>query len=142
MLRPYAAFFSKLPDDQKEHGEEIVAPGGQIIMQCLRGRLADRGFTTSEIEQHDSYGWCFEVDVDGSRIWCLLQFCEPWLLITDRNSGLLKRFIGRNDDAAHRKVCETFHEILLSDTSFSGVRWFTKVEFENSKGRGGHKSPV
>jgi hypothetical protein len=39
-------------------------------------------------------------------------------------------------------VCEAFQKTIAADSSFSGLRWFTKAEFEGSKGRGGHESPV
>jgi hypothetical protein len=141
-LRTYAVFASTLPDDQEEAGDQIVAPGGRKVMERLRDAVAQRGLTTSPIEQHADYGWCFEVVAPDCRIWCLIQFCEPWLLITDRHGDLLKRLLGGAGDSTHRKVCEVFHQILTADSCFSGVRWFTKAEFEGSKGRDGHHSPV
>ena len=94
MLRTYATFTSTLPDDQQEKDGEIVAPGGRSIMGRLRDGLARRGFSVSEMEQHENYGWCFDVIAPACRIWCLIQFCEPWLLITDRRGGFLRRLFG------------------------------------------------
>jgi hypothetical protein len=142
MLRTYATFISTLPDDQQEKDGEIVAPGGRNILGRLRDGVTRRGFSASEIEQHEDYGWCFDVIAPACRIWCLIQFCEPWLLITDRHCGLLKRLFGASDDSTHRRVCEAFQEIITADSSFSELHWFTKAEFEGSKGRGGHDKPV
>jgi hypothetical protein len=142
VLRTYATFGSSLPDDQQEEADEIVAPGGRNIMERLHAGLTRQGFSTSEIERHEDYGWCFDVIAPDCRIWCLIQFCEPWLLITNRYGGLLKRMFGGGDDSTHRRVCRLFHEILSADSSFSGLRWFTKAEFEGSKGRCGHDSPA
>ncbi len=142
MLRTYATFTSSLPDDQQEKDGEIVIPGGRNILGRLHDGLARRGFSVSEIKQHEDYGWCFEIVAPSCRIWCLIQFCEPWLLITDRCGGLLKRLLGVSDDSTHRKVCETFQDIIAEDSSFSELRWFTKAEFEETKGQGGHDKPV
>ena len=141
-LRNYATFSSNLPDDQKEEGRKILAPGGRNIMEHLRDSLTRRGFSTTETEQHEDYGWCFDVVAADCRVWCLLQFCEPWLLVTHRQGGLLKRLLGARDDSSHRSVCKALLDIIAQDSSFSGLRWSTRAEFEGSKGRGGQDKPV
>jgi hypothetical protein len=142
VLGSYATFTSTLPDDQQEKDGEIIAPGGGNTLARLRDGMTRRGFSVSEIQQHKDYGWCFDVVVPACRIWCLIQGSKPSLLITRRHGGLLWRLFGANDDSTHRRVCEAFREIITADSSFSEQRWFTKAEFEQNNGRGGHDKPL
>lgn len=110
-------------------------------MNRLREGLVKRGFTVSEPENNEDFGWAFLVSSPDCSVWCLLQFAEPWLLITEPMGGFIKRLLGRLNTSAQRKVCLSLHEIIVSDTAFSGLLWFTRQEYEQSKGKSGHEQP-
>jgi hypothetical protein len=140
-MRTYATFKSTFPDDQREEDGRIVAPGGRNVMEYLREQLIVRGFNVAKAENHEDFGWAFAISLEDCSVWCLLQFAEPWLLISELHVGLLKRLFHLPAPSSLQRVCESLHDIIVSSPSLLEPKWFTREEYEESKGLGGHDRP-
>ncbi len=113
-------------------------PAGRGVTEFLREGLASAGFTPSGVQQHDSYGWYFEVPVAGGRIWCMLQRSDNWLLITRPTLPLLKKFLGKVPEREHQRVCEVIDSILQRASGVRDVHWYTMTEFESKTAGSSH----
>jgi len=114
------------------HGELI--PGGRPILDAVRDRMAQRGHSVTEVEEHESYGWCFYTEVHATRVWSMLQFAEPWLIIVEVPVRWLQRLKGRRVDDAQQCVCLDLHEVLSAIPDARNVRWYTRSEFGRGNG--------
>ena len=140
-LRTFVSFeWSVAASDQLGPGGEVIVPAGRSIMETLRSEMAKSGFEITDVEQHESYGWSFETRVDGTRVWSMLQFSEPWLLITDAPVSWLGKLKGRNNEPLS-KVCAGLSQCLRNLPLASKVQWFTRKEFQQSGGQGGAAAP-
>lgn len=128
-VRGYATFLADVPDDQVEEGGEIVKPGGGALGEHLRAAVANRGLKTSAVHQHSFYGWAFEVTVDRVRVWCMIQFADPWLLITEVSATFLDRFFRRRSGGEYETVLSVLRE-SLGAAPFRSVAWMTRAEYE------------
>ena len=132
-IRGYATFLADLPDDQVEDGDEIVKPGGAAIAELLRAAVANRGLTTSPVYQHSFYGWAFDVSAGGVTVWCMVQFPDPWLLITEVPGTLLGRLFRRRPGETQETVLSILRE-TLSAPPFKSAAWMTRTEYEATEG--------
>lgn len=117
-------------------GDDRDDPSGRDLMEFLRKGLILRGFAPSRVEPHDSYGWYFEVPVEGGVIWCMLQRSDNWLLITRPIVPGIRRLFGNVPESEHQRVCETIDSILRPDPRVKDIRWYTLPEFEGQGDRG------
>jgi hypothetical protein len=140
-LRNYVTFAHPSIEEDKcdSHGE--LLPRGSEILAAVRDKMGERGSLVTEIEEHDGYGWCFYTEVDGTRVWSMLQFCEPWLLIVEVPLRWLQRLKGKRVDELQERVCRDIHEVLKAMPQARNVQWFTPSEFQRSEGRGGAPAP-
>src|SRR5262245_11200321 len=106
----YATFHADLPDDQVEIAGDIVKPGGAAITELLRAAIEKRGLLPSAVSPRSFYGWTFDVSIDGVVIGCMIQFPDPWLLITDVRGRFYHRLLRRQPDAKHRAVLSVLKE--------------------------------
>jgi hypothetical protein len=127
-VRGYATFLADVPDDQVEEGGEIVKPGGAAIGELLRASVAQRGLATTPVYQHSFYGWAFDVTVGGKTVWCMLQFPDPWLLITDVRESFLGRLFRGPSRETHEAVLSILRETLAA-TPFRSTTWTTRSEY-------------
>lgn len=127
-LRGYATFLADVPDDQVEEEGEIVKPGGAAIAELMRASVANRGLTTSAVYQHSFYGWAFDVSVGGKTVWCMVQFPDPWLLITEVPGTLLGRLFRGTSGEAHETVLSILRE-TLAVAPFRSAAWMTRNEY-------------
>lgn len=130
VLRSFVTFDSTFEDDMVVDGEgDITAPSGRTIMDRLRQGLASAGFACTEVELHSSYGWSFEVGDDGEVIWCMLQFADPWLLITEPRRRFVDWIRGRQYGRLHAQVLDAIENVLGSAPQVSRVQRMTEKEF-------------
>jgi hypothetical protein len=89
-----------------------------------------------DVDLHSGYGWSFEV-VDGPEtIWCMLQFSEPWLLITEPQRRFVDWIRGRRYERLHERVLEGIETVLRSGAQISRVQRLTQQEFVAAAPRG------
>lgn len=139
--RTFVTFDWPVPDDEEDVADRDVVPGGKSTMEAIRSAMSERGFKVTPVEQHDSYGWCFETKVGDVIVWSMLQSSDSWLLIVQAPLSWIQKLRGRNVDPALAEVSRALHECLSSLSGAQEVRWFTREEFESSKGRGGASAP-
>jgi hypothetical protein len=132
--RNYITFKASFPDDAEwsQKGTPLV-PGGRAIARSLVARLESRGFRCSELEQHSFYGWSFNVDHAGANVWCLLQYAEPWLLLTECRTTIAGRLLHPGQREKQADVVEALNLAMQGDSRFSGIRLWTKTEFESRR---------
>jgi hypothetical protein len=133
MLKSYALFEATLPNDgvEDEHGD-VVVPAGKNVADALCEHLHNAGLSPTAARRHSFYGWQFEFPLDGLIIWVLLQFIEPWLLITEVRGGGPFR-LGKN--SVHKRGLTTLERAIETDSRFSNIRWITKHQFEAEQRR-------
>jgi hypothetical protein len=106
-VRNFVTFDSTFEDDMVVAGQgELSAPSGRNIMCWLQDGLASAAFTCTEVDLHDEYGWSFEVVEGAEVIWCMLQYSDPWLLITEPQRGFVDWIRGRRYERLHERVLE------------------------------------
>ena len=128
LVQDYATFGADLPDDTVEQGGEIVKPGGANIAEHLRAALARTGLAPRSVGRHAHYGWAFEVPVESVMVWCMIQYVDPWLLITEVPSRFVHRLLGRRPDEKHAGVLNVLRPVLAG-APFSDCRWTTKAVY-------------
>ena len=135
-IKDYATFIADVPDDMVvEEGllpedDKVVQPGGAAVAELLRAAVANRGLTTSAIYQHSHYGWAFDVSVGRDTVWCMIQFPDPWLLITEvRRTFPGWLFRRRAGDEMHKTVLSILQE-TLAVAPFRSASWMTRTEYE------------
>jgi hypothetical protein len=139
ILRPFATFHAGLPDDSEENSSgDIVVPAGRNLVERLAGTLRADNLTVKAPHQHSFYGWVFDVQSGNATVWCLVQYPEPWLLVTELRGDTSARTTGQD---FHATVLNAIDRALKADSLVSKVQWFTKAEYE-SGARAGQHSPV
>jgi hypothetical protein len=108
-------------------GERMIA---RNLTEYVALHLRTRGFATTPVAEHDSYGWYAEVTVEGGVIWIMLQRSDHWLMITRPIVPLLRRPFRTMRESEHQRVSEAIHGGLLMDNRFQNVRWYTRDEFD------------
>jgi hypothetical protein len=137
------SFSADFPDDSKwdEQGTEIV-PGGQAITQTIKAQLQQQGISSSDIEQHSTYGWAFHALVDDSKIWVLVAAAEGgWLVQLVPRHMVIRRLLGRPETAGFETIQRNLHDILAEDKRFFGIKWYTKADYDHRNERAARDSP-
>jgi hypothetical protein len=131
MVLGYATFSADVPDDivWNKTGD-VKVPGGRAIMTWLSTALVDRGLRCTPLAQHSWYGWEFTAEHANGRVWCMIQFPGPWLLITEPRWSLSSFFFSRGPTYAHQSVVDEIDAALRSDHRFSDVSWATRQDYE------------
>lgn len=140
--RTFVSFEWSEPDEGEfDAAGNIVQPGGRFILEQLRNTLTKRGMEVSVVDMHESYGWCMDVTAGGVPVWCMIQFAEPWLIITDVPLSLWHWLRRRDPTTQQLRVCETIHEALQSSAKATDIQWFSSKLYQTLRGRGGADHP-
>jgi len=141
-LRTYVSFeWNEADDGEFDCDGSVIAPGGQQILEQIGDGLRERGFQVTDIDMHETYGWSFEVIAGRVPVWCMIQYAEPWLLVTNVPLQLLYWLRGRRPATQHSCVCAAVHDTLASCGRARAIRWFGRREYERGRGRGGADKP-
>jgi hypothetical protein len=140
--RDFVTFDAEFPDDAQwdEQGNALV-PGGRAVAEAIKDKLQERAVSCSDVAQHSFYGWAFDVKSENSRVWCLLQTGDAWLLLLEERKSLMKRFFGSSNTAGFDSLQMKIHDILTGDRRFSNILWYTKSDYESGKKERAHRSP-
>jgi hypothetical protein len=141
MTRTFVTFSWGVPDDEEVGPDGDVVPAGRGIMEAIRSAMSKRGFESTPVEQHESYGWCFDTEVGNTRVWSMLQSSDTWLLISQAPLSWIQKLRGRSVEPALAEVNRALHECLCGLSAAQEIRWFTREEFESSKGQAGASAP-
>ncbi|MCI0632221.1 MAG: hypothetical protein L0Y44_16380 [Phycisphaerales bacterium] len=130
--RPFSTFKADFPDDSIEQDDEIVVPAGRNIMEAICLQLKQLGHDAQAPSQHSFYGWSSQFAVGQLKVWLVLQFPDPWLLIAEARGNLLS---GRKAKAdALQKGVEAIAAALAKEPRIGEVCWMTQEAYESSQG--------
>jgi len=133
-LRTFITFEADFPDDAKfTSGGDIERPGGFAIAEALCRMLRDCGLKVSNPEQHSFYGWAFIVSEKDTRIWFVLQYPDPWLLLSLNKTFFFKRLFSSRPASQHRRILEMLNDLLAHDSRFQKISSFTEEEYGESE---------
>lgn len=140
--RDFVTFDAAYPDDAQFDGQgNPVIPGGRAVAEAIRNKLQDAGVFCSDLGQHGFYGWAFFATSENTKVLCLLQTGDAWLLLLELQESLVSRLFGSPNYAGLDDIQTRVHDILTSDKRFSKVLWYTKADYEGGKKERGLPSP-
>jgi len=90
----------------------------------------------SRLSAHGSYGWEFDAIHAATRIRCLVQRSDAWLLITEPRRPLIDRLRKRPYEADHARVCTALDLAVRRLPGASDFSWMTLEEFRAGARRG------
>jgi hypothetical protein len=129
--RTLVVFDAEFEDDSAwDENDNLLVPGGSSIATLIRDSLCGRGFDCLKIAQHKFYGWRFDVRDGGALLECILQAGDPWLMISQKKRPTLWDSFSSSDSVVLQRLVSSISEILLSDSRFVNVRWFTRKDYE------------
>jgi hypothetical protein len=133
VTRTYCCKFQAgFPDDGRwDDSGHVISPSGRNVADAIVAGLRLRGFEVSTPENHEDFGWEFQARRDRVRLWALLQFPEPPLLIVEPSVPLLDSF-RRGAGARKQAALDAVRDGLTEDGRFHEVRWFTRAEYETA----------
>jgi hypothetical protein len=130
--RTFVTFEATFPDDARFLSSgDLVVPGGRSVCLAIAGLLVAQGFRVSGPKQHSYYGWEFTAKNHGRKVWFLIQFPDPWLLIAKDSPGVRAIF---NDSAFHfHETLDTLANAMIEDARFRRLSWFKQAEYESGQ---------
>ena len=118
---------------------EAVQMAKSVTEALVRELEAGGGPCTVEpVAPHGTYGWEFFAVHGGTRIWCLLQRSDAWLLITEPRRALVDRLHHSPFETDHRIVCDALDAAVRRLAGVTDVRWMTLEEFHAGSSRTRH----
>ena len=112
-----------------ENGSPLV-PDGRSIAGTIVSGLRGTGLEASDPEQHEFYGWAFEVVSVNETEWCLLQCPGPWLLLVRQRRSMLRRLCLSKGTENLETVLKAIDRVIKQEGRFSGIQWFTEAAYE------------
>lgn len=138
-VRNFVTFGANFSQEYREMDGEEVPPGRDLALSIMKG-LRRCKVPCSDLDQHDSYGWCFDVSVSNAKVSCMVQLSDEWLMIIEPVVSLFGRIFKKETGSdSLRLVCEQVNKVLRGDERFHRVRWYTRKELEGQSE--GYESP-
>ena len=101
-----------------------VTPGGKELTEQIAAALAGRGCRTSEVEQHEDYGWSFVAQVGSDTFHQVVNPVDRDVYLTIEMEGvLLKRLLLRRPQLSLQRYCDLVGASLASIPGVSGIQW-------------------
>lgn len=139
--RELVTFDAEFPDDaQWDEQGHVVVPGGRLIAEAIKDQLQGSAFC-SNVSQYSFYGWAFDVTCEDTRVWCLLQTGDAWLLLLEPQESLMRRLFTSSSFTGFAKLQTKVRDILTVDKRFSNVLWYTRAEYERGEKSRARHSP-
>lgn len=142
MVRTYVSFESDFHDDGEwDDGGNVVSPPGLAITKFVRDSFNSESIKAGEPENYEDFGWEFGCSVGRARVWVLLQFAEPWLIIVHLQSWIFNLMRGGSGTDALQQVCRTIDQTLKHDPRCRDIQWFTGDEYNRQPRPRGESIP-
>lgn len=125
------------PDESRwsENGSPLVPDGRSIAGTIVTG-LRAAGLLVSDPQQHEFYGWAFDVISVNETEWCLLQCPGPWLLLVRQRRPILRRLCPPKSTDNLEVVLKAIDRVMKQEGRFSAIQWFTEGAYESGAQRG------
>lgn len=131
-VRNFVEFNADFPDDSEfAPSGDIIRPSGRNVADALCEHLRENNQDVTGPTQHSYYAWGFQAGPKGDSRF-LLQFPGPYLLTCESRHKASSEHV--------LTLLRLVEQIVLADTRFSQVRWYTKAEYES--GGEGSASPT
>jgi hypothetical protein len=130
MVRTFVSFEGDFPDDGEwDESGHVVRPRGRAISEFLQNSLRSISTHIVRLANHEDFEWEFGCSIGRTRVWVLLQFAEPWLVIVHLQPWILNPLRGRKGPEVLKAVCRTIDQAMRGDPRFRKVQWFTGEEY-------------
>jgi hypothetical protein len=136
VLHTFVTFEAEFPDDAVFDARgDIEVPGGKNVAEAIVYSLRTRGVEVTEPAQHSFYGWKFTAHAGDESFDFVLQYPDPWLLLSQRVESLMDKLRHPKSEDTYRKVLVEVSTVLGQDGRFRRQSWFTKEEYESDVSR-------
>jgi hypothetical protein len=127
-IRPCAIFHADFPDDQIEHGRDIIRFGGRGVTTAIAGMMADLGYSVSKPEHEGEHGWTFEVNDNGRRLgFQITNIDDDEFLLISEQAYYYEKTAGRRTPF-HTEGLNHLNSALARDPRFRDIRWYLREE--------------
>lgn len=104
---------------------EPVTPGGRWLAEAIAASLATDSGTTTEVDQHEYYGWGFTCRVGKDSFYQVLNAVDQdeVYFTVQMEWYLVKKLLHRKPHVAFERYCGLVSAALAAITWVSEVRW-------------------
>jgi hypothetical protein len=103
---------------------EPVTPGGRWLAEAIAASLATSSGTTTEVDQHEYYGWGFTCRFGKHSFYQVLNAADEDVYLTVQMEWyLVKKFLRHKPHAAFERYCGLVSAALATIKGVSEVRW-------------------
>ena len=100
-----------------------VAPGARELAEALVNVLRGRASSITPIEQHEYYGWRFDVVVAKSTFFNVLNPADRCYLTVSMRWYWLKSIFGRQPRLSFERYCNLITDALREIPEVSAIEW-------------------
>ncbi len=131
-MKTFIEFKSEYIDDTTwDNDDNMIVPGGKTIMESYAKWLRNKGDRVDPPFQHSFYGWATQIKLTNGGIWQMIQFANPWLMITKSSDFRIPLINAKRVDSNIKDSLSLFKQFLEQDTNLEFVNEFTHQEYEN-----------
>lgn len=106
-----------------------ILPPGRDLAELLARKLIEAGLTVTDVDQHNSYGWIFEIASGATTTLCMVQLSDDWLLMVKHRVPLIHKFFKKRDQSDPVAILHHIDLALEESPEIEKYLWFTESEF-------------
>jgi hypothetical protein len=107
-----------------DENENPVAPGARELAEAIVSNLRARASSVTEVDQHEHYGWTFDVVFEGSTFSNVVNPVDEVDYLTVSMDGYrLKALLLERPRATFDRYCAVLHDALNAISEVSNLRW-------------------
>lgn len=128
---PVAQFEADVLDDGVQNFEgDVLIDAGQGVAETIAGMLKRLGYHVEAPELRELYGWTFEVDAGGRRVWFqVTQFpgdtydVPAEVTLITKEKPTLFQMLFRRKDTTYSELLSGLDWALHAEPRFTNIRW-------------------
>src|SRR5262245_55677968 len=106
MYRTVTFLCAEPPEWEYDERGDPITPGGRTLTEQIAASLAAAGCRTSEVEQHEDFGWGFSAWLGDDSFYQVLNPVERDVYLTVHMEGILvKRLLLRRPQLVFERYC-------------------------------------
>jgi hypothetical protein len=106
-----------------DHGDPVT-PGGRWLAEAIAASLTTGPGTTSEVHQHEDYGWAFTCCFGKDSFYQVLNAVDEDVYFTiEMEWYLIKKLLLRKPHVAFERHCALVSAALATIKGVNEVRW-------------------